>query len=101
MDASDLLNMVRGFISKINCENDCNSSKANFVSVGKSVHLFVKEEVGHFFDLINRECLVYSSNLLFNVAQYAYLVFNVCIYSVECIYFLSSTPETNNFGSYE
>ena len=64
----------------------CKICKANLGSVGKPVNLFVEEEVGQYFDLINRGGLTYPSNLLFNVAQYAYLMFNVCISSMECTF---------------
>ena len=83
---SELL-MVTGFIAKKTiARTSCKSCKANLGSVGKPVNLFVEEEVGQYFDLINRGGLTYPSNLLFNVAQYAYLMYNVCISSVECTF---------------
>ena len=84
---SELL-MVTGFIAQRTiARTSCKSCKANLGSVGKPVNLFVEEEVGQYVDLINRGGLTYPSNLLFNVAQYAYLMFNVCISSVECTFF--------------
>ena len=75
MDVSELL-MVTGFIAqKTIARTSCKSCKANLGSVDKPVNLFVEEEIGQYFDLINRGSLTYPSNLLFNVAQYAYLMF--------------------------
>ena len=86
MDVSELL-MVTGFIAKKTiARTSCKSCKANLGSVGKPVNLFVEEEVGQYFDLMNRGGLTSPSNLLFNVTQYAYLMFNVRISSVECTF---------------
>ena len=86
MDGSELL-MVTGFIAKKTiARTSCKSCKANLGSVGKPVNLFVEEEVSQYFDLINRGGSTYPSNLLFNVTQYAYLMFNVYISSVECTF---------------
>ena len=86
MDVSELL-MVTGCIAKNTiARTSCKSCKVNLGSVGKPVNLFVEEVVGQYFDLINRGGLTYPSNLLFNVAQYAYLMFNVSISSVECTF---------------
>ena len=80
---------------KNNPITSCKSCKVNLGSVGKPVNLFVEEVVGQYFDLINRGGLTYPSNLLFIVAQYAYLMFNVCISSVEVAHQI-----TNISGSY-
>ena len=54
MDVSELL-MVIGCIAKNTiARTSCKSCKANLGSVGKPVNLFVEEEIGQYFDLINR-----------------------------------------------
>ena len=89
--------MVTGFIAKNTiARTSCKSCKANLGSVGKPVNLFVEEELGQYFDLINRGGLTYQSNLLFNVAQYVHLMFNVCKSSVECT-FLEVTHQKQTF----
>ena len=70
------------YCQKTIARTSCKSCKANLGSVGKPVNLFVEEEVCQYFDLFNRGGLTYPSNLLFNVTQSAYLMFNVCISSV-------------------
>ena len=77
-----------------------NSYKANLGSVGKPVNLFVEEEVGQYFDLIIRGGLTYPSNMLFNVSQYACVMFNVCISSVEYTYLEVAHQKQIFFGSY-
>ena len=70
------------------------------ISVGKRVKHFV-EEVGQYFDLINRGGLTYPSNLLFNVTQYAYLMFNVCISSVKCTFLEVAQQKQTFLGVFE
>ena len=52
-------------------------------SVGKLLQLFVDEKSHKYFDLINRDGLTFSSNFLFIVTQFAYLIYNVCISTLE------------------
>ena len=93
--------MVTGCIAKKTiARTSCKSCKVYLGSVGKPVNLFVEEVVGQYFDLINRGGLTYPSNLLFNVTQYAYLMFNVSISSVECTFLEIAHQITNIFGSY-
>ena len=74
MDVPELL-MVTGFIARNTISRtSCKSCKTNLESVGTPVNLFVEEELGQYFDLINRGGLTYQSNLLFNVAQYVHLI---------------------------
>ena len=93
MDVSELCElMVTGCIAKNTiARTSCKSCKVNLGSVGKPVNLFVEEEIGKYFDLINRGGLTYPSNLLFNVTQYAYLMFNVSISSVDVLVYKVST----------
>ena len=91
---SELL-MVTGFIAKKTiARTSCKSCKANLGSVGKPANLFVEEVVGQYFDLISRGGLTYPSNLLFNVAQYTYLMFNIYISSMKYTFYLAHQKQT-------
>ena len=75
---------VTGFVAKKTISHtDCNKCKAKLGSVGKPLELFVDEKSHNYFDLINRGGLTFPSNFLFIITQFAYLIFNVCISTLE------------------
>ena len=78
--------IVTGIMTKTIARTTSNSCKANLESVGKHVHFFVKEGAGQFFEEvlhthIHRTCYSMLHNM-----HTAYLMFNVCIYSMEVVY---------------
>ena len=82
-DVSELL-CVTGFVArKTISHTDCKKCKAKLGSVGKPLELFVDEKSHYYFDLINRGGLTFPSNFLFIITQFAYLIFNVCISTLE------------------
>ena len=82
-DVSELL-MVTGFVAKRTITHlTCKACKSKIGCVGKPMHLFVDEKSNQYFDLINRGGLTYPSNILFTVMQFAYLIFNLCISTLE------------------
>ena len=82
-DVSELL-CVTGFIAKKTISHtECKKCKDILGSVGKPLQLFVDEKSHKYFDLINRGGLTFPSNFLFIVTQFAYLIFNVCISTLE------------------
>ena len=84
-DVSELL-CVTGFVARKTISHiDCKKCKAILGSVGKPLELFV-EKSHNYFDLINRGAgggLTSPSNFLFIITQFAYLIFNVCISTLE------------------
>ena len=68
--------IVPGIMAKTIVRTTYNSCKANLGSVVKPANIFGEEEAGQFFDEVLH---IYPTNLLFNVTQYAYLIFNICI----------------------
>ena len=82
-DVSELL-CVTGFVAKKTLSHiDCSKCKVKLGSVGKPLELFVDEKSHKYFDLINRGGLTFPSNFLFTITQFAYLIFNVCISTLE------------------
>ena len=77
---------VTGFVAKKTISHkDCKKCKAKLGSVGKPLELFVDEKShnDNYFDVINRGGLTFPSNFLFIITQFAYLIFNVCISTLE------------------
>ena len=75
---------VTGFVAKKTLSHiDCSKCKVKLGSVEKPLELFVDEKSHKYFDLINRGGLTFPSNFLFTITQFAYLIFNVCISTLE------------------
>ena len=82
-DVSELL-CVTGFVAKKTISHtDCNKCKVKLGSVGKPFQLFVDEKSHNYLYLINLGGLTFPSNFLFIITQFAYLIFNVCISTLE------------------
>ena len=100
-DVSELL-MVTGFVTKrtitqltyITC-------KSKLGCVGKPIDLFVDEQSNQYFNLINRGGLTYPTNMLFKTIQYAYLIFMLCISTLEADFFKVSNQKQTYLGVVE
>ena len=76
--------IVTGIIAKTIARTTYNICKANFVSLGKPVNLFVEEEARQFFEeVLHIQPTCYS--MLHNMHT-AYLMFNVCTCSMEVVH---------------
>ena len=80
---SELL-MVTGFVAKRTITHlTCITCKSKLGCVGKPIDLFVDEQSNQYFNLINRGGLTYPTNMLFKTILYAYLIFILCISTLE------------------
>ena len=100
-DVSELL-MVTGFVAKRTITYlTCITCKSKLGCVGKPIDLFVDEQSNHYFNLINRGGLTYPTNMLFKRIQYAYLIFMLCISTLEADFLKVSNQKQTYLGVVE
>ena len=98
---SELL-MVTGFVAKRTITHlTCITCKSKLGCVGKPIHLFVDEQSNQYFNLINRGGLTYPTNMLFKTIQYAYLIFMLCISTLEADFLKVSNKKQTYLGVVE
>ena len=87
-DVSELL-MVTGYVAKRTITHlTCLICTSKLGCVGKPIDLFVDEQSNQYCHLINRGGLTYpTTNMLFKTIQYAYLIFMLCISTLEADFF--------------
>ena len=95
---SELL-MVTGFVAKRTITHlTCITCKSKLGFVGKPIDLFVDEQSTQYFNLINRCGLTYPTNMLFKTIQYAYLIFMLCISTLEVDFLKVSNQKQTYLG---
>ena len=100
-DVSELL-MVTGFVAKRTITHlTCITCKSKLGCVGKPIDLFVDEQSNQYFNLINRGGLTYPTNMLFKTIQYAYLIFMLCISTLEADFLKVSNKKQTYLGVVE
>ena len=73
--------VARKLIHKVHCE-EC---KRLFGDKDKPFDLDIDEQHLDYFQCLDRDGLIYPSNLLFNIIQCSYSIFNMCVSSsLEC-----------------
>ena len=90
-------------VNKLHCVTGCIAKKtiSHTVLADRSLQLFVDEKSHTYFDLINRAGLTFPSNFLFIVTQLAYLIFNVCISTLETEFLQFSRQKQTYLGGVE
>ena len=90
--------MLKKTISHTECKKKCKDILGN---VGKPLQLIVDEKSHKYFDLINRAGLTLPSNFLLIVTQFAYLIFTVCISTLETEFLQLSNQKQTYLGVVE
>ena len=86
---------------KTTSHTECKKCKDILGSVGKPLQLIVDEKSPKYFDFINRGGLAFPSNFLLIVTQFTYLIFNVCISTLETDFLQLSNQMLTYFGVVE
>ena len=86
---------------KTTSHTECKKCKDILGSVGKLLQLIVDEKSHKYFDLINIAGLTFPSNFLLIVTQFAYLIFNVCISTLETEFLQLSNQKLTYLGVVE
>ena len=87
-DVSVLL-YVSGYVAtKLIDSYICNACSVLFGDKNHPLNIDIDDELYNYFNICNRGGLIYPSNNLFLILQYSFIIFNICIDTLENTFIL-------------